>query len=117
MVCLFFFKQKTAYEVRISDWSSDVCSSDLTGGSSWIESPDGDGLFVTGLLVLDGAEVLQVAQETDDEEIGRASCRERVCQTCRSRGSPYYSTKNNNKRTHEYVINIRHRSNRSKNTT
>src|SRR3546814_6613521 len=27
--CLFFFKQKTAYEVRISDWSSDVCSSDL----------------------------------------------------------------------------------------
>src|SRR3546814_7562706 len=26
----FFFKQKTAYEMRISDWSSDVCSSDLT---------------------------------------------------------------------------------------
>src|SRR3546814_16735309 len=29
MVLLFFFKQKTAYEMRISDWSSDVCSSDL----------------------------------------------------------------------------------------
>src|SRR3546814_15187942 len=29
MVCVFFFKQKTAYEMRISDWSSDVCSSDL----------------------------------------------------------------------------------------
>src|SRR3546814_5067620 len=29
----FFFKQKTAYEMRISDWSSDVCSSDLVG---WI---------------------------------------------------------------------------------
>src|SRR3546814_6001251 len=30
MLCLFFFfKQKTAYEMRISDWSSDVCSSDL----------------------------------------------------------------------------------------
>src|SRR3546814_8166295 len=28
-VCVFFFKQKTAYEMRISDWSSDVCSSDL----------------------------------------------------------------------------------------
>src|SRR3546814_9447936 len=28
-VFLFFFKQKTAYEMRISDWSSDVCSSDL----------------------------------------------------------------------------------------
>src|SRR3546814_13563687 len=31
-VCdFFFFKQKTAYEMRISDWSSDVCSSDLSG--------------------------------------------------------------------------------------
>src|SRR3546814_4505545 len=29
--CFFFFKQKTAYEMRISDWSSDVCSSDLIG--------------------------------------------------------------------------------------
>src|SRR3546814_10176866 len=28
----FFFKQKTAYEMRISDWSSDVCSSDLLAG-------------------------------------------------------------------------------------
>src|SRR3546814_9198355 len=31
MICVFF-KQKTAYEVRISDWSSDVCSSDLLSG-------------------------------------------------------------------------------------
>src|SRR3546814_3684219 len=31
-MCLFFFKQKTAYEMRISDWSSDVCSSDLLRG-------------------------------------------------------------------------------------
>src|SRR3546814_7134869 len=30
-MCFFFFKQKTAYEWRISDWSSDVCSSDLYG--------------------------------------------------------------------------------------
>src|SRR3546814_1716538 len=29
VVFVFFFKQKTAYEMRISDWSSDVCSSDL----------------------------------------------------------------------------------------
>src|SRR3546814_1262982 len=29
VLCFFFFKQKTAYEMRISDWSSDVCSSDL----------------------------------------------------------------------------------------
>src|SRR3546814_4543540 len=37
MICFsifafFFFKKKTAYEMRISDWSSDVCSSDLLGG-------------------------------------------------------------------------------------
>src|SRR3546814_4036583 len=30
-LCFLFFKQKTAYEMRISDWSSDVCSSDLAG--------------------------------------------------------------------------------------
>src|SRR3546814_15639802 len=34
MCFFFFFNQKTAYEVRISDWSSDVCSSDL-----WFETP------------------------------------------------------------------------------
>src|SRR3546814_5327836 len=32
MLLFFFFKQKTAYEMRISDWSSDVCSSDLDLG-------------------------------------------------------------------------------------
>src|SRR3546814_18832956 len=36
VVFVFFFKQKTAYEMRISDWSSDVCSSDLAGpGHLW----------------------------------------------------------------------------------
>src|SRR3546814_1129701 len=36
-MCFVFFKQKTAYEMRISDWSSDVCSSDLpaAGGGVW----------------------------------------------------------------------------------
>src|SRR3546814_8516681 len=33
-IMFFFFKQKTAYEVRISDWSSDVCSSDLSAGAA-----------------------------------------------------------------------------------
>src|SRR3546814_13946701 len=33
---VFFFRQKTAYEMRISDWSSDVCSSDLTGGAAYV---------------------------------------------------------------------------------
>src|SRR3546814_20837000 len=34
VIVLFFFKQKTAYEMRISDWSSDVCSSDLDRSAS-----------------------------------------------------------------------------------
>src|SRR3546814_4308005 len=40
--CFFFFKQKTAYEMRISDWSSDVCSSDLvqrSGLAAFAASP------------------------------------------------------------------------------
>src|SRR3546814_5846765 len=37
-MCLFFFKQKTAYEMRISDWSSDVCSSDLLVTAGWATS-------------------------------------------------------------------------------
>src|SRR3546814_5979004 len=40
----FFFKQKTAYEMRISDWSSDVCSSDLLAAG-----PDALKLFVAGV--------------------------------------------------------------------
>src|SRR3546814_15049895 len=39
LLCFFFFKQKTAYEMRISDWSSDVCSSDLV----IFEAPDLQG--------------------------------------------------------------------------
>src|SRR3546814_5967106 len=38
MCCLFFFKQKTAYEMRISDWSSDVCSSDLNGAERMLKN-------------------------------------------------------------------------------
>src|SRR3546814_7170417 len=35
VLCFFFVKQKTAYEMRISDWSSDVCSSDLEGRTAY----------------------------------------------------------------------------------
>src|SRR3546814_2459187 len=38
-LCFFFFKQKTAYELRISDWSSDVCSSDLYDTSAAGDDP------------------------------------------------------------------------------
>src|SRR3546814_15076450 len=46
--CFFFFKQKTAYEMRISDWSSDVCSSDLWSvAASYGQRSDGrDDMFM-----------------------------------------------------------------------
>src|SRR3546814_5437911 len=45
MVRVFFFKQKTAYEMRISDWSSDVCSSDL----DWQKETEDPGEFLESL--------------------------------------------------------------------
>src|SRR3546814_9336786 len=47
MFVVFFFKQKTAYEVRISDWSSDVCSSDLEAVAIGFAAP----VFVVALSV------------------------------------------------------------------
>src|SRR3546814_1106083 len=83
---VFFFKQKTAYEMRISDWSSDVCSSDLQvhqrrfAGAGAADEPD----FLAGAdgqrQVVDDAAFLAVMEADVLEEIGRASCRERVCQ-------------------------------------
>src|SRR3546814_7545225 len=43
-VVVFLFKQKTAYEMRISDWSSDVCSSDLGVADTWYSSALADAL-------------------------------------------------------------------------
>src|SRR3546814_5011031 len=101
-VLCFFFKQKTAYEMRISDWSSDVCSSDLflplVDPREAMQAPPGrlsDGRGYRGRLqpVERGLEALVVPQrrtapdETQDlvgthlhQQIGRASCRESVCQ-------------------------------------
>src|SRR3546814_3048442 len=70
----FFFKQKTAYEMRISDWSSDVCSSDLQVGTQGLPGRRQAALAQGGADA--GGQVRAVAQQ----EIGRASCRERVCQ-------------------------------------
>src|SRR3546814_7071707 len=87
----FFFKQKTAYEMRISDWSSDVCSSDLSTVSratanKYMLQHDHRVGCVEGLhgrrAACLKAEVLRqpVAGGVGHEQIGRASCRERVCQ-------------------------------------
>src|SRR3546814_8402119 len=96
-VLFFFFKQKTAYEMRISDWSSDGCSSDLS------VSDNGATDTLIHLLGRDAIEArMRAAGHSDpsrnipflttveafalkgnnfaDLQIGRASCRERVCQ-------------------------------------
>src|SRR3546814_6617069 len=85
LCCLvFFFKQKTAYEMRISDWSSDVCSSDLgqnrrgTQGARRVGSvPDVSGAPAASVH---GAQRSVHGGAAAGREIGRASCRERVCQ-------------------------------------
>src|SRR3546814_10679926 len=80
----FFFKQKTAYEMRISDWSSDVCSSDLRESHRLAEQraradPGAVDAFVAFRPdAPHQVEILQLIM--DGIEIGRASCRERVCQ-------------------------------------
>src|SRR3546814_7942390 len=80
----FFFKQKTAYEMRISDWSSDVCSSDLFPAAG-IAIPkglprlDGPDTRVAAVVALYN-ESRALFAPSGIEEIGRASCRERVCQ-------------------------------------
>src|SRR3546814_3895087 len=91
----FFFKQKTAYEMRISDWSSDVCSSDLlvfgqndwqrnshlaafdleTGKEVW-RVPREEGMaWASPSVITSGSSALLIVNK-----IGRAACRERVCQ-------------------------------------
>src|SRR3546814_9280503 len=95
----FFFKQKTAYEMRISDWSSDVCSSDLpyehsqaTPGSEPVDWQIGVQRSAVhaepGIVCASLSEAVAAwnARSAPGHgvivmmEIGRASCRERVCQ-------------------------------------
>src|SRR3546814_9675697 len=105
----FFFKQKTAYEMRISDWSSDVCSSDLYDALR--TDADSDPLDVasaaqhlnwlkeTVLPKHTPAErwypALQEATERREAAAGGARSEERrvgkeCVSTCRSRWSPYH---------------------------
>src|SRR3546814_6475497 len=94
-VCVFFFKQKTAYEMRISDWSSDVCSSDLSlaqltrAANRFREFDYATPITVTSRIaeVSALAESFRSLQETLNRydsllhQIGRASCRVRECQS------------------------------------
>src|SRR3546814_9764002 len=89
----FFFKQQTAYDVRISDGSSDVCSSDLHLVPALIF---GDQIGIVDEIERHAESLGHVAarslsmsvarpgpyrtKERPPDKIGRASCRERVCQ-------------------------------------
>src|SRR3546814_10747371 len=96
---VFFFKQNTAYEMRISDWSSDVCSSDLPERGLLVRrhlDADQDAAVLGAVVaVVEQADVpvrVQLAEEAGQragafgkfeavqQKIGRASCRERGCQ-------------------------------------
>src|SRR3546814_1754870 len=91
-VC-FFFKQKTAYEMRISDWSSDVCSSDLLRRNEkavafirhFLETNKPLAVICHGPQTMIETGMLKGRTMTSypsikTDQIGRASCRERVCQ-------------------------------------
>src|SRR3546814_1597235 len=82
---IFFFKQKTAYEVRISDWSSDVCSSDLRRTALAIVRQVGWSRVGAAFAhVLPGEpQRRSAAPRSEERRVG-----EECVSTCRSRWSP-----------------------------
>src|SRR3546814_8791645 len=97
----FFFKQKTAYEMRISDWSSDVCSSDLRDSvsagtlrpgdpkaaavaQSWIALARNLALRFTADLGVVVKHVLP-RRRSEERRVGKE-----CVSTCRSRWSPHH---------------------------
>src|SRR3546814_1745484 len=99
IVGVFFFKQKTAYEMRISDWSSDVCSSDLhrIGGAT---CQHGDGMSAFGFRRIalgcrddDSAGSAEAPAPVTATAQGRSEERrvgKECVSTCRSRWSQYH---------------------------
>src|SRR3546814_7695958 len=99
MVIFFFFKQKTAYEMRISDWSSDVCSSDLE--REMIGRPyaqlfaDGDARGSTPQQSLDFARThghcrSEHRRRRPDGRSEERRVGKECVSTCRYRWSPYH---------------------------
>src|SRR3546814_18820871 len=81
---MFFFKQKTAYEMRISDWSSDVCSSDLRLAAVAVQRLD-DQRAVAPVEILHRVEIAgdhrrrHIFGEIEHEHfLGRVADRDRV---------------------------------------
>src|SRR3546814_2868073 len=85
----FFFKQKTAYEMRISDWSSDVCSSDLSLSISACErlltSSDVQAKWTNSLIPDRSGCELIFSLRSEERRVGKE-----CVSTCRSRWSPYH---------------------------
>src|SRR3546814_1508588 len=93
-VLFFFFKQKTAYEMRISDWSSDVCSSDL-GIAAAIPARAGNGAMAVATAFGDEKPRLPIATNNGAMIAGAPPMRseerrvgKECVSTCRSRWSP-----------------------------
>src|SRR3546814_6119239 len=85
LVIIFFFKQKTAYEMRISDWSSDVCSSDLkSGGYEQRLAPGTPEVPSFRPEYVDSYE-LGFKARSEERRVGKE-----CVSTCRSRWSPYH---------------------------
>src|SRR3546814_1331343 len=89
MICFFFFKQKTAYVLRISDWSSDVCSSDLYRGPNWKCAQEASirllHLATAGLILGLVRETSVPLRRSEERSVGQE-----CVSTCRSRWSPYH---------------------------
>src|SRR3546814_4913818 len=110
--CLFFFfKQKTAYEMRISDWSSDVCSSDLNSdGQRQVDrpgrgeredrgppSPAHQNSRCTFRHFVPSSDASPMVRHRSDGTPGRSAERrvgKECVSTCRSRWSPYHYKNN-----------------------
>src|SRR3546814_17665316 len=86
---LFFFKQETAYEMRISDWSSDVCSSDLDVRVHPQAARRGFAHFRGDLFQAVELAFRFHVERSDERRVGKE-----CVSTCRSRWSPYHYKKN-----------------------
>src|SRR3546814_6205293 len=84
VLVFFFFKQKTAYEMRISDWSSDVCSSDL---EPHLVGDDHHGQAVCAQRLHHFEHLVHQLwiERSEERRVGKE-----CVSTCRSRWSPYH---------------------------
>src|SRR3546814_20606588 len=94
-VAFFFFKQKTAYEMRISDWSSDVCSSDLVRTRNHPAVADLHRLLPAPVAAVEHEAARRLDRTAEEDRLVERSEERSVgkecVSTCRSRWSPYHS--------------------------